>query len=87
MNTIPVAVQTTGGMVVSPSAPAQQVEQTNDRKRYQRGEEPRPRPLGTLWALEFTVEVGLLCWPHYVFRHYFPFAFNPSFPKRASDIQ
>jgi hypothetical protein len=43
----------------SPSAPAPQVEQINNRKYNQHGEEPRPfHPFS---ALEFTVEVGVCC--------------------------
>jgi hypothetical protein len=51
-------------MVISPLAPVAQVEQTYDCEGDQRGEEPVPFRR-SLWILEFTVEVGLLCWPRF----------------------
>jgi hypothetical protein len=73
---------------ISPSllSPALQIEQTDNRERDQRGEEPSPFHR-SFWILEFTVDVGLLCWPRFVLGHFLDFAVSSSSTSRqnASD--
>jgi hypothetical protein len=73
---------------ISPSllSPALQIEQTDNRERDQRGEEPSPFHR-SFWVLEFTVDVGLLCWPRFVLGHFLDFAVSSSSTSRqnASD--
>jgi len=74
------AVEADPVICFSSSAPAPQVEQINNRKRDQRGEEPRP--CYTLWALEFVVKVGVCCRFRRAPGCHFPFAFSPSSTRR-----